>query len=80
MKVCRVQPDYNTCCDCIDTQIKTGKHKKCVECELDPREYEILQFIYDAFGRAYALVLQDGVVKKIPIKRIYAIREVSRLL
>lgn len=79
MRVCRVKPDDNTCYACIDNRIDSNTFKNCKDCWEDPYEYEILQLGVTFFGKPYAFVLHDGYIKKVPLHRLYNVREAEQL-
>ena len=77
MKVCKVKPDYNFCCSCVDDQErKLIPKKSCKECLADKPEHEFMGITTNFFGKIHALVIIDGKIKKIPIDRLYDIRNV----
>lgn len=72
MDICRLKPDYHTCCSCIDTQLDTGEEKHCDLCT-DNSWVRLLGLGRTIFGRDYAYVtgpITDWTVKKVDIKRI----------
>lgn len=78
MKVCKVKPDYNFCCSCVDDQERKIIPKKgCKECLADKPEHEILQIVTTIFGKVFALVIIDEKIEKIPIDRLYGVREIQ---
>ena len=77
MKVCKVKPDTNTCCGCVDNQIWDKENKSCQECKAKQPEHEILKIFTTFFGKVYALVIIDEKIKKLPIDRLYDVREVQ---
>ena len=55
MDICRLKPDYNTCCSCIDIQLDTGEKKDCNDCP----EHSWVRLIHlgrTIFGKDYAYV------------------------
>lgn len=79
MKVCKVKPDENTCCCCIDEQVDNHIVKNCDDCMEDQYECEILQLGVTLFGKPYALVLRNGRIKKVSTERLYNVREAKEL-
>ena len=72
MDICRLKPDYNTCCSCIDTQLDTGEKKDCTKC-LECTWVRILSLGCTIFGRDYAFVTGPSTgwaIKKVDVKRI----------
>lgn len=81
MKVCKVRPDYNTCCCCTDDQLKRYIETiECKECLSKQPEHEILKIFTTVFGKVYALVIIDGKIEKLPIDRLYDVREVQPVI
>ena len=81
MKICKVKPDYNTCCSCIDDQeMKLIANKDCQECLAKNPEHEILQIVTTIFGKVFALVIIDGKIEKLPIDRLYDVRELQPMM
>lgn len=76
-RICRVKPSKNTCYACVDMQESCNVVKDCGTCGYHKRIYEIVDFIHGLFASTYALVLWDGKIEKVPINRLYDIREVS---
>ena len=77
MKVtCKIRPEHSTCSECIDIQMEYGESKDCAECPVITDEYELLD-IKTSFWhkRDYALVLKDGLIQKVPLRRIYNVKE-----
>lgn len=69
--MCKVKPDYNTCCSCQDNQIDAGVFKSCGDCDLVMKYCEIVHLGVDFFGRPYAIILKDRKLEKVSIKRVY---------
>lgn len=72
MNICKLKPDYNTCCSCIDTQLDTGEKKDCAHC-LECTWVRILSLGRTIFGRNYAFVTGPSTgwaVEKVDVKRI----------
>lgn len=42
MKTCRIIPDYNQCCECIDQQITDSIYLDCKQCPVSNVRYEIV--------------------------------------
>lgn len=76
MKVCKVKPDYNVCCSCIDYQIDNHIVLNCDHCsERDKTDYEIVEEGHTFFYGDYVIVNKDGIKIKLKKKRVYDIRE-----
>lgn len=78
MKICRVKPDKNTCCSCLDRQLNQGVLLDCEMCQLNLAEYELLSAGTALFKGDYAMILNGEKIEKVPLKRVYAVREVPR--
>lgn len=44
MRTCKVKPDRSTCSACLATQEMFDVVDDCSKCELNKREYELLDF------------------------------------
>ena len=80
MKVCKVHPSKNECCCCIDEQLDKRINKECADCITNQPEHEILKIFTTFFGKVYVLVIVDGKIEKVPINRIYGVREVQPMI
>lgn len=76
MKICKIKPSDDICCSCLDGQIQHGVILDCVMCEHKLTSYELLSICHGLFYD-YAMVLMDGRIKKVPLKSVYNVREVS---
>lgn len=77
MKVCKIKPTTNDCCCCREDQLKKYiVDQECKECLSKRPDCEILQIVTTIFGKVFALVLVDGKIEKLPIERLYDVREV----
>lgn len=74
MKICKVKASTNDCCACIDYQIYSKILEDCSRC-LFKKDYELLKIVTPIFGKPYALLIIEGKIAKIPLKRIYDVRE-----
>lgn len=72
MDICRLKPDYNVCCSCIDTQVDTGEKKDCNICP----EHSWVRIVHmgcTVFGKEYAFVygpITDWKIQKVDANRI----------
>lgn len=72
MTICRLKPDHNVCCSCVDEQVDVGEKKDCDKC----KQYlwvELLQLGATIFGRSYAFVTgptTKWTIEKVDAKRI----------
>ena len=77
MKICKLKPEYNKCCDCLDNQIKNSIVLSCQECLLkDNRSYEIVKEGWNLFFGKYVVILKDDEYIKIKKNRVYDIKEI----
>ena len=75
MRICKVKPDRSTCSACLATQEMFDVVDDCTKCELNQREYELLNFGTGFWSGDYAMVLYDGKIKKVPLSGVYDIKE-----
>lgn len=77
MKVCKLKPDSNTCFSCKDVDSEWDMFSECEGCPFESEEYELLSIgVGTMFRRDYAMLLIDNKVRRVPLNRIYDIREV----
>lgn len=74
-KICKVKPDKDHCCCCIDDQIDNDTFKDCDVCVMKQPDSELLSFGSSVFGKDYAFVLMNGVIKRVPLDRVRHIRD-----
>lgn len=73
---CKVRPDNDTCCGCIDEGLKGGILRDCARCMENQTEYNLVSITHNLFGKPInAVVAMDGKLKCIPIKRIHGVKE-----
>ena len=78
MKICKIQPDYNICCGCIDDQVKLGLIYDCKMCAYAyDKWYQLLGFGKTIFGKRYAKIIMGDRIDKVPLNRIFDIKEVK---
>ena len=70
-KTCKVKPDYSTCMDCTDMQIESGEICRCAERPLTEEAYELISVGTSFWTGDYAMVLRDGVITRVPLKRVF---------
>lgn len=76
MKMCRLKPGYNICCNCIDYQIKNGLRLNCNDCEKrDMTYYPVIKEGRTLFGSKYVIILKDNVQLKIKMQDVFDIKE-----
>ena len=71
---CKVKPDHNTCCSCLDIQIAHETVTDCSRCYKNNLEYELLTVGVGFFGGGYAMVLREGKIQKVALHRVYDIQ------
>lgn len=76
MKICKLKPRCATCSACIETQQMFDVVDDCSECELNTATYELLQIGTVFWSGNYAMVQKDGKIQKVPLSRVYDIKEV----
>lgn len=79
MKVCKVKPDADTCMTCVDIEPDWDwdMFSDCEKCPYATTDYELLSIgVGTMFRRDYAMILKDGKVQRVPLNRVYDIREV----
>lgn len=69
-KICKVKPDRNHCYSCIDRQLDSDTFKDCDLCILNQPDSELLSVGVSCFGKDYAFVLMDGVIKRVSLDRV----------
>lgn len=74
--ICKVKPDANHCCSCIDIQEKEKKTIECETCDLVTREYEIISLGHSFWKGDYAMVLDisAGTIQRVSLDRIYDVK------
>lgn len=75
--ICKVKPDSSTCHACLETQMIFDVVNDCSKCELNTREYELLQLGTSFWSGDYAMVQYDGKIEKFSLDRISDIKEVN---
>lgn len=75
MKICKVRPDRSTCSACIDTQEMFNVVDDCSKCKLNTDTYELLQIGTGFWSGNYAMVQKDGEITKVPLNRVYDVKE-----
>ena len=75
MKICKVRPDRSTCSDCIATQEMFNVVDDCSKCKLNTDTYELLQIGTGFWSGNYAMVQKDGEITKVPLNRVYDVKE-----
>lgn len=77
MKVCKLKPDKATCSNCLISQLGFGIVKECADCKIN-KDYELISVGSSFFIGSYAVILDDGELKKVSFKKIYDVREVIK--
>lgn len=77
MTICKIRPDYNNCCSCIDKQVRIGVNYKCEECAYTSSTwFQLIKVKKSFLGKTYGIVLRYNHIEKIPLRRIFDVREV----
>lgn len=78
MILCKVMPETNDCCCCIDDQL-TGFKKKieCCDCLDNLPTYAILQFGHSLFIGDWAMVCRNGKVERVSLDRVKKVEVIS---
>lgn len=77
MKIlCKVAPENDICCACIDAQLNGSKAKReCSDCLNKIPDYEVLQFGHSLFVGDWAMVLDsEGHVERVKLDRLKMVR------
>ena len=75
MKTCKVRPSYKTCYLCFETSEMYEQIPNCTECNLLDMRYELIQIGTSFWNGDYAMVQKDGQIEKVPLDRIYDVKE-----
>lgn len=75
MRICKVRPNRNQCCACLDNQISNNVVLDCQTCSLNTKTYELLQIGTGFWSGNYAMVQNDGKIEKVALNRIYDVKE-----
>lgn len=76
MKTCRVRPSASQCHFCTMKQVQECYTDDCKECSVKDRVYELLDVGVTIFGYGYALVQHGGYIYKVPLNRVFNVKEV----
>lgn len=75
MKICKVRPDRSTCSACVATQEMFNVVDDCGKCKLNTDTYELLQIGTGFWSGNYVMVQKDGEITKVPLNRVYDVKE-----
>ena len=75
MKICKVRPDRSTCSACVATQEMFNVVDDCGKYKLNTDTYELLQIGTGFWSGNYAMVQKDGEITKVPLNRVYDVKE-----
>lgn len=75
-KICKVKPDVNKCCCCIDEQISMHMYKDCSCCEHATGNYELIDIKPGWFGKDMVYVMKDGIIKRVKLDRVFGVKYV----
>ena len=70
-----VRPDRSTCSACVATQEMFNVVDDCGKCKLNTDTYELLQIGTGFWSGNYAMVQKDGEITKVPLNRVYDVKE-----
>lgn len=76
-KFCKVKPKKSTCSACVETQAMFNVIDDCKKCDLNKREYELIQIGTGFWSGDYAMIQYDGIIEKVSLNRVYNIKEVE---
>lgn len=80
MKTCRIMPDYNQCCGCIDQQITDSIYLDCKQCSVSNVRYEIVNQTSSRILRKSKSILKHGsVTLEIDTRRIFDIQDTDKM-
>lgn len=77
MKVCRVKPKIKCCRACLSSAERYGIIKSCSDCSCTYDEYELIGVGRGFLAKDYAFVCKNGTIKRVPLDRIFDIRNVD---
>ena len=72
VKVCKIMPDAFTCRACSDVAETCGAVPSCHSCHEE--EFELLEMVHSFWGSS-VVVIRNGNLEKVPMYRIYDVRE-----
>lgn len=77
MKTCKLRPEVCVCRACMEEADMFGYDVNCTVCSAFNRRYELLQVGVGTgfFGEDWALIIIDGGAKRVPLSRVYDIKE-----
>lgn len=78
-KICKVRPSHSRCRTCMDTwEMLSGDVNQmpdCNKCFSTTEEYELILIGTGFWSGDYAMVQKNGKIAKVPLSRVYDIRE-----
>lgn len=74
MKTCKISMDPDECKVCMDMEELYGNFHDCSKCLSNNARYELISVGSNFFG-SYAMVLSEGKIQKVPLNKIYDVRE-----
>lgn len=78
MKTCSVRPSPAECGACVDVTDHYDYLPNCAECGYKKKRYELVQIV-SGFFSDYAFVQTDGKIYKVPLDRVFDIKEEKEL-
>ena len=82
MKIlCKVKPDFDTCCVCVDQQIDGKKSEMdCDDCFARIPYCAILQLGHSFWKGDWAMVLSnEGKIKRVELKRVFDVKTITEV-
>ena len=75
-RTCRIRPKLDICTKCRDNYVMYHTYYNCQECDENNKRYELIHIGIDVSeSEDFALVVIDGVIKKVPLSRVRDIKE-----
>jgi hypothetical protein len=75
MLICKIIPSAITCDSCSSYKIDKYGFCDCSDCPYAIQEHEVLKLGKGLFS-AYAMVLVDGRIEKMPLNRLHSVRRI----
>lgn len=77
MRTCKLRPELGVCMACYDSADYMGVDVNCSVCSAFTKRYELMQVGIGTgfFGEDWAIVVDNGEAKRVPLSRVYDIKE-----
>lgn len=77
MRTCKLRPELGVCMACYDSADDMGVDVNCSLCSAFAKRYELMQVGIGTglFGEDWAIVVDNGEAKRVPLSRVYDIKE-----